>query len=300
MDIKAILLGLAFAFMWSSAFTSGHIIVSSAPPLTALALRFLISGLIGVLLARYLGQTWTLTKKQWIATFIFGVFQNALYLGLTFVAMQTIEASLAAIVASAMPLMVALLGWLVFKERINGVGFIGLVAGLFGVLLIMGTRVNSGVDLFGLVVCIIGMFGLTFATLAVRGASSGGNLLMVVGLQMLVGSFTLFAVAFQTETISVNYTWSLLAAFSYTTLVPGLLATWVWFVLVARIGAVRASTFHFLNPFFGILIAATILGGAITFMDTIGVIIIAMGILAVQLARIDIQNAIKILLTLMD
>ena len=290
MDIKAIFLGLAFAFMWSSAFTSGHIIVSSAPPLTALALRFLISGLIGVLLARYLGQTWTLTKKQWIATFIFGVFQNALYLGLTFVAMQTIEASLAAIVASAMPLMVALLGWLVFKERINGVGFIGLVAGLFGVLLIMGTRVNSGVDLFGLVVCIIGMFGLTFATLAVRGASSGGNLLMVVGLQMLVGSFTLFAVAFQTETISVNYTWSLLAAFSYTTLVPGLLATWVWFVLVARIGAVRASTFHFLNPFFGILIAATILGEAITFMDTIGVIIIAMGILAVQLARIDTQK----------
>ena len=290
MDIKAIFLGLAFAFMWSSAFTSGHIIVSSAPPLTALALRFLISGLIGVLLARYLGQTWTLTRKQWIATFVFGVFQNALYLGLTFVAMQTIEASLAAIVASAMPLMVALLGWLVFKERINGVGFIGLVAGLFGVLLIMGTRVNSGVDLFGLAVCIIGMFGLTFATLAVRGASSGGNLLMVVGLQMLVGSFTLFAVAFQTETISVNYTWSLLAAFSYTTLVPGLLATWVWFVLVARIGAVRASTFHFLNPFFGILIAATILGEAITFMDTIGVIIIAMGILAVQLARIDIQK----------
>ena len=290
MDIKAIFLGLAFAFMWSSAFTSGHIIVSSAPPLTALALRFLISGLIGVLLARYLGQTWTLTRKQWIATFIFGVFQNALYLGLTFVAMQTIEASLAAIVASAMPLMVALLGWLVFKERINGVGFIGLVAGLFGVLLIMGTRVNSGVDLFGLAVCIIGMFGLTFATLAVGGASSGGNLLMVVGLQMLVGSFTLFAVAFQTETISVNYTWSLLAAFSYTTLVPGLLATWVWFVLVARIGAVRASTFHFLNPFFGILIAATILGEAITFMDTIGVIIIAMGILAVQLARIDIQK----------
>ena len=290
MDIKAILLGLAFAFMWSSAFTSGHIIVSSAPPLMALAFRFLISGFIGVLLARYLGQTWKLTRKQWIATFIFGIFQNALYLGLTFVAMQTIEASLAAIVASAMPLMVALLGWVVFKEAINNVGFIGLVAGLFGVLLIMGSRVNTGVDLFGLGICVIGMFGLTFATLAVRGASSGGNLLMIVGLQMLVGSFTLFVVALQTETITVNYTWSLLAAFSYTTLVPGLLATWVWFVLVDRIGAVRASTFHFLNPFFGILIAATILGEPITFMDIIGVIIIAIGILAVQLARIDIQK----------
>ena len=61
-------------------------------------------------------------------------------------------------------------------------------------------------------------------------------------------------------------------------------------MLVDRIGAVRASTFHFLNPFFGILIAATILGEPITFMDIIGVIIIAIGILAVQLARIDIQK----------
>lgn len=290
MDIKAIFLGLAFAFMWSSAFTSGHIIVSSAPPLLSLAVRFLISGLLGVFLARYLGQNWQLTRKQWIATFIFGVFQNALYLGLTFVAMQTIEASLAAIVASTMPLMVALLGWIIFKEKINSIGFLGLIAGLLGVLLIMGTRISSGVDLFGLTVSVIGMFGLTFATLAVRGASSGGNLLMVVGLQMLVGSLTLFVVALQIETVSVNYTWTLLGAFSYTTLVPGLLATWVWFVLVDRIGAVRASTFHFLNPFFGIFIAAIMLGEVITFMDIIGVFVIAAGILAVQLARIDFKN----------
>ena len=73
MDIKAIFLGLAFAFMWSSAFTSGSIIVSSAPPLTSLAIRFLISGLIGILLAKRLGQNWSLTRNQWVATFIFGI-----------------------------------------------------------------------------------------------------------------------------------------------------------------------------------------------------------------------------------
>ncbi len=57
MDIRAIFLGLTFAFMWSSAFTSARIIVQDAPPVTALALRFLISGLIGVGLATALGQT---------------------------------------------------------------------------------------------------------------------------------------------------------------------------------------------------------------------------------------------------
>ena len=34
MDFKAILMGLAFAVMWSSAFTSTRVIVTAAPPLT--------------------------------------------------------------------------------------------------------------------------------------------------------------------------------------------------------------------------------------------------------------------------
>ena len=45
MDIRAILAGLAFALIWSSAFTSARIIVADAPPILSLSLRFLISGL---------------------------------------------------------------------------------------------------------------------------------------------------------------------------------------------------------------------------------------------------------------
>ena len=111
MDLRSLMLGLVFALMWSSAFTSARMIVAEATPLAALSVRFLISGLLGVLIARFLGQTMRLTQAQWRATIVFGIFQNALYLGLNFVAMQTIEASVASIIASSMPLMVALAGW---------------------------------------------------------------------------------------------------------------------------------------------------------------------------------------------
>ncbi|MEL7389830.1 MAG: EamA/RhaT family transporter, partial [Pseudomonadota bacterium] len=57
MDFRAIIMGLAFVIMWSSAFTSARIIVANAPPISALALRFLISGVIGIAIARALGQT---------------------------------------------------------------------------------------------------------------------------------------------------------------------------------------------------------------------------------------------------
>lgn len=285
MDIKAIVMGLAFACMWSSAFTSARVIVEYAPPLSALALRFLISGLLGVGIAWYLGQSARLSRKQWLGVVIFGLCQNALYLGLNFVAMQTIPASLAAIIASTMPLLVAVAGWLILGTRVRPLGLFGLIAGLIGVVLIMGARVQGGVDLFGVLLCVIGVVSLTAATLAVLGASSGGNVLMIVGLQMLVGSAVLWLPALTLEVWDVTWTWQLVVAFIYTTLVPGLAATLVWFLLVGRIGAVKASTFHFLNPFLGVAIAATFLSEKIGILDVVGVAIIAGGILAVQLSK---------------
>ena len=285
MDVRAIAMGLAFALMWSSAFTSARIIVADASPLFALALRFLISGLLGVMIAAWMGQSWKLTRAQWYATILFGICQNALYLGLNFVAMQTVEAGLAAIIASTMPLLVALATWLIFRERLGLLGIAGLLAGFAGVALIMGARISAGVDLYGVMLCGIGVLALTFATLALRGAMSGGNFLMIVGLQMLIGAAALAVVAVLFETPRINPSWPLFWAFAYTTLVPGLAATLVWFLLVNRIGAIRAATFHFLNPVFGVAIAAILLGESLGTRDILGVAIITAGILAVQLAR---------------
>lgn len=285
MDIKAILMGLAFAIMWSSAFTSARIIVQDAPPLASLSLRFFLSGLIGVLLAKWLGQSWNLSKAQWRSVLVFGLCQNALYLGLNFVAMQTVQASLASIIASSMPLIVAAAGWLFLKDKLPFTGIAGLFLGIIGVVVIMGARLDGTADIFGMALCVIGACALAIATLAMRGASSGGNLLMVVGLQMFVGALILGVVAAVFEPFHLTLSPQLGLAFAYTTLVPGLLATFVWFSLVERIGAVRASTFHFLNPFFGVAIAALLLGEALGLMDILGVIVITLGILLVQISK---------------
>ena len=285
MTLRSILMGLAFVIMWSSAFSSARMIVADAPPLTALALRFLLSGLIGVGLARMMGQSWHLTRAQWRATAVFGICQNALYLGLNFIAMQNIEASLAAIIASTMPLLVALAGWAIFGEKIKPLGLAGLIVGIVGVGLIMGARFQGGVDGVGIALCALGVVSLTVATLAMRGASTGGNFLMVVGLQMLVGSAVLAVPAILLEPFTVTWSLRLVAAFTYTTLVPGLAATLVWFLLVDQIGTVKAATFHFLNPFFGVAIAALLLNEKLGALDLVGVIIITGGILAVQLSK---------------
>lgn len=292
MDFRALLMGFFFALFWSSAFSSARIIVADAPPLFALAVRFLLSGVIAVGIAAAMGQSWRLTSSQWRATVLFGICQNALYLGLNFVAMQTVEASLAAIIASTMPLWVAFFGWSALRQKLPPVAVTGLMAGFTGAALILGSRMSLGVDLFGVALCGIGVLALTVATMALRSASSGGNFMMIVGLQMLIGAVPLAIVASFTETLQVSWSTPLVLAFTYTTIFPGLVGTFIWFHLVNRIGPTKAATFHFLNPFLGVAVAAVLLGESLGPLDLIGVLVITLGILMVQRSRLS-DNHVK-------
>ncbi|MDQ7260565.1 DMT family transporter [Paracoccus sp. PS-1] len=292
MDFRAILMGFGFAVLWASAFTSTRMIVTAAPPLTALVIRFSLSALVAIPLARAMGQSWRLSRGEWRTVILFGLCQNALYLGFSWVAMQYVEASVSAIIASMMPLVVAFLGWLLYAERLRPIAVAGLVAGVAGVTLIMGVRLQHGLDVPGVILCLIGMVALTFATLAARGAGGSRNMMMMVGLQMAVGAVLLLVPAVLMEWgRPVAWSAGLLWAFAYTVAVPGIGATLLWFRLVNRIGAVRAATFHFLSPIFGVAIAAVMLGERFGASDVIGAMIVAAGILMVQLAKLPAAAA---------
>lgn len=287
MDLKAVGMGLGFALVWAAAFTATRVIVVAFPPLTALVIRFAISGAIGMALAWAMGQRVQFTRGEWRRLMVFGICQNALYLGLNWVGMQWVEASAASIIASMMPLIVALMGWLWLGERLRPQAIAGLVVGFVGVAIIMGVRLQHGLDLFGTGLCILAVVALAVATLAVRGSGTGPNVMMAVGVQMLIGSAALLLPAVVLE-------WGrplvldgrVVTAMAFSILLPGLAATWIWFRLVARIGAVRAATFHFLSPFLGVAIAALLLGERFGASDVIGALVIAAGILMVQLSKV--------------
>lgn len=287
MDLKSILMGLTFATIWASAFTATRIVVVAMPPLYALVLRFAISGLLAMGLAAMMGQRLRFTRAEWRTLVIFGLCQNALYLGLNWVGMQRIEASAASIIASVMPLLVASFNWASGKERLRPQAVAGLVLGVVGVAVIMGVRLRHGLDLWGTAMCVAAVVALTVATLTVRGAGGGKNVLMMVGVQMAVGSAALVIPSALLEWGQpVHWSVQTVAALAFSVLMPGILATFIWFQLVTRIGAVRAAAFHFLSPPLGVGIAALMLGERFGWSDVIGSIVVAVGILLVQLARV--------------
>ena len=286
LDLISILMGIFFSILWSSAFSTAKIIIFQIQPFTALAIRFGISAVIAMGIACALGQSFRLTRKQLYGVLIFGVCQNGIYLSANFVAMQWIDASLAAIIASSLPLQVAFLSLWIFRENLGWVGNSGLILGFIGVIIIMATRGNIGLELFGIIICVVASMALCIATLAIKGTDLQQNLMMLVGFQMVVGFVCTLIPALLIESWQpVEFNWPLAMAFTYQIFAPGILGTWIWFLLVNRTGPTKAASFHFLNPFLGVLIAVILLGEAVNATDIFGVIIISLGIVAVQLSK---------------
>ena len=285
-DGVAVAMGVGFALIWSSAFTSAKFALTEAPPLLFLGARFAAAGVGMVLVAWLMGQRLPRSGRVWRLVAVFGLCQNALYLGLNFIGMTMVPAGLAAIIASALPLVVAALSRVFLAERLPWLGVAGLLAGFGGVVLIMAGRIAEGVAPLGIALCVGGMLALAVATLIVRGISTGEGLTMIVGLQMLVGAVALAPLGLWFEDVAaVRFSPQLAAAFAYIVLMPSIAATLVWFALVNRIGATEASAFHLLNPGFGVAIAALLLGEPLGTTDIAGVAIVTAAIAAVQVSR---------------
>lgn len=284
----AIPLGVLFSVIWSSAFSVAKIAVQDAPPLMLLSTRFFVAGAIAVTVAAFLGQTLPRGRRTWLAVLVLGLTQNAVYLGLIFIAVQTVPAALAAIIASALPLLVALSSAAIGTERPTPAVALGLALGFGGVVYIMQDRITGGAGVIGTALCVVAVASLTLATQIVNRLRIDGGLFMIVGLQMLAGSAALAPFALLLESpADVQLTWRLGAAFVYIVFFPGLAATLIWFTLIRWIGPTRASVFHFLNPGFGVLVAWLLLAEPVGAATWIGVLLVAAGILLVQLSRME-------------
>ena len=87
--VRLALMVLGFVLLWSSAFSAGKIAVADCPPLIFLAVRFFAAGVLMMALAAVSGIPWTLTRRDVAVFAALGVANQAVYLGIGYVARQT-------------------------------------------------------------------------------------------------------------------------------------------------------------------------------------------------------------------
>src|SRR6185312_17029204 len=108
-----------FVLLWSSAFSVGKIAIADCPPLIFLAVRFLAAGILMLGLAAVSGFRWTLSKRDVAVFAALGVANQAMYLGIGFIALKTVSAGLAAVIISSNPIVAAVFAVMLLGERMT-------------------------------------------------------------------------------------------------------------------------------------------------------------------------------------
>jgi probable blue pigment (indigoidine) exporter len=277
---KLILAGIAFAFLWSSASTATKIGLTSAQPFVISIFRFLIAGVIMLLVTHLLLSNRLPKKKEWLQICIYGFLNISVYLGLYVIAMQQISAGIGSLAVATNPVFIAMMSaiWLSHKIRFQNV--LSLVLCFSGVIIAAYPLLqNSFATPLGIALILISMIAYSLGTIYYSKVDWNGlDILTINGWQTIIGGAFLLPVLYITYQPNQN-TFGLKFWSSVTWLaIPVSIGAVQFWLYLLKNNPVKASYWLFLSPIFGFIIANFMMREPISYYTFFGVLIVLSGL----------------------
>lgn len=277
---------LLLSGIWGGSFLFGELAVETLPPFTIVLGRVVTGALALNLLVRLTGEQLPQDRKLWGAFALMGLLNNAVPFSLIIWGQTQITASLASILNATTPLFSVLLAHLVTQDEKLTLGkVLGVAIGFTGVVAMIGPEALTAADgaLLGQVAILLA--ATSYAVAGLFGRRFRGLSPMVTA----TGQVTCSALLMLPVTFVVDQPWTL-AEPSLTSLLAvlglGLLCTafayLLFFRILRRAGATNLSLVTFLIPVSALLLAALVLGEAITNSELIGMTLIALGLASID------------------
>jgi drug/metabolite transporter (DMT)-like permease len=269
-----------FLMLWSSAFSVAKLAIVDCPPLLLLAARFLIASVLMFGISGVTGVRWTLGRRDILLFALLGIANQAIYLGVGYVALRDVSAGLAVLIFSANPIVTAVFAALVLGERMTWSKAAGLVLGILGVAFIVQSRLSIGSDhLRGILLTVVSLLSFVGGTILFKYYAPKDGLWIGNGVQSLAAGIALLPFSLATESIGdIVPTWRLLACFAFLVVLVSVFAYLLWFKILTVSGATAASSYYFLMPPLGMLFGWLLLGEHVALSDLIGIIPVVLGI----------------------
>lgn len=283
---------VAFCLLWSFAFVAGKIGVSNCPPLILLSVRFSLAGILILGLSAGRRSVWTLSRRDVWVFAVLGIVNNALYLGLAYMGLQSVSAGLGGLIISANPVFTAILAAIVLGERLTARKLLGLALGIGGVALIVAHRLSARTDaLPGILFTVAALASIVTGSILFKLLAPKGNLWIGNGVQNLASGLVMLPFALTFASVGqIKADAQLVGAMAYLVL-GGSLASLLWLRLLAVYGAAKASSFHFAMPPLSMVFAWMVLGEHVAPQDFLGIVPVAAGIYLVTRTDTGRQTA---------
>lgn len=273
--------------IWGANFVVAKVTLQEFPPYSLAFLRFAIACL---LLAPFL---WAQRKKTKInpvdlpKLIAIGVFIITLNITFFFEGIVKTTAISASALTLIIPMLSVLSGWIFLKERIYLINILGIMAGLFGALIIIGLpQILMGnfstQAVLGNILIILASVSFVIGAIFSQQILKKYPTLIVTSIAFIIGTVTFLIPAFneyiQNPNWITNVTILGILGLTYMSLLSSISAYFLFEWGLGRIGITHADLFQYIEPFIAASLAVTILSERISTSFVAGALLIALGV----------------------
>ena len=289
---------LAIYIIWGTTYLAIRVVVDPAegvaiPPFAMVAIRFAFAGLAMLALVAVFARDAlrSLTRAQIRDQAIVGLALNVGGLGVTSFGEQTIPSGITALLIALLPIWVAVIGRVIYKDRIAPLSILGIAVGIVGVIILISPDTgDAGLDPLGLACILFSPLSWGGGSIwSQRRAATPADSRVAVAIQMLAGSIGGAIVAtILGEWGSVQFGAlgsDVIFALAYLVVVGSLIAynIYTWLLRVAPFGLV--STYAYVNPVVAVLAGSFILSEPISAQLIAGGAVVVAGVAIMVTAR---------------
>jgi len=223
-----------------------------------------------------------MTRGDWSAAAIVGVFMHAIYLGGVFVAIDLgLPSGLSALIAGLHPVATSVAARVFLREQLSRKQIVGVFLGLVGVFAVVIEKLDAadgGVTAGAMIAMMVSIFGLTVGTLVQRAFGKAMPLLRGTATQYLASGVVLAVASGFSESWRFEITGNTVFSMLWAVVVLSLGAVLLMMTLLARHSAAKVSSLFFLTPALSTIESAILFGERLGILALCGLVIAMLGV----------------------
>ena len=278
--------------IWGSTYLAIRYAVETIPPFIMGGVRFLISGAMLYLWARWRGAPRP-TRLHWRNAIIAGGFLLLGGNGAVVWAEQFVPSGLTALLVSILPFWLVIIEWIrPPRRRPSGAVLVGLVLGFVGIIVLVGPSDVGGhgdVSPLGAFVLILGSLSWAIGSFWSRDAQLPQSGLLTTGMEMVGGGVLLLVVGtlagefshLDIHGISTASAFGLLYLITFGSLLG--FTSYIW--LLDKVSPARLGTYAYVNPIVAVLLGWALAGERLSIRTGVAAAIVICAVALITTAR---------------
>ncbi len=277
LSLRDFALILIVVFIWGTNFVAIRWGIDEMPPMFFTSLRFFMVVLPVIFFIKP-------PKIEWWKTLGVGLFVCTVQFGILFLAIELgLRAGLASLLMQAQVLFTIILSFLIFKERLSYIQFVGILLAFIGFGFFYKLRAEGGLPILPLLLALLAAFSWSCGNMIYKIAGDANRFHLTI-YASLVPILPMLFLSFYIEDVQLvsmlkSITMKGWLSLAYNSYLSTIVAYTLWASLLGRFPAGVITPFALLIPIFGMLAAWALLGETITGSEAIASLLIGVGIL---------------------